>query len=168
MATISETTTKVQDTLSESAAKVQGTVKEYAAKADLSKVQDTVKEYAAKVDASKVQDTVKELAAKVDASKAQDTVFEYLQKAEDAVVSGVKTASEKAEGYVPEIKVPADVPTGDEVVENSFGFFQRLLDNQHAFAKALLTAANPVRSKIVRPVVAAPKTTKATTSKKAA
>lgn len=88
-------------------------------------------------------------------SKAQDTVFEYLGKAEEYVVSGVKTASERAEGYVPEVEVPAEVPTADVVVEKGFGLAQRLLDNQHQFAKALLDAAKPVRAKVSRKGVAA-------------
>lgn len=163
MATISETTTKVQGSVKESATKVQDSVKESA-----TKVQGTVKEYAAKADLSKVQDSVKDLAAKADVSKAQDTVFEYLNKAEDFVVSGVRTAAEKTEGYVPEVTVPAEVPTGEAVVEHGFGFFQRLLDNQHDFAKALLQASAPVRSKVQRPVTAPAPKAKATKAAKAA
>jgi len=155
-----EILTKAQETVKGYAdkvdvAKVQETVKGYADKVDVAKVQETVKGYADKVDVAKVQDTVKGYADSVDLAKVQDLVLEYLTKAEMFLVDGVRTAAEKTEGYVPEVTVSADVPTADQVVDGGFGFAQRLLDNQKDFAKSLLDASAPVRSKVKRPVVAA-------------
>jgi chaperonin GroEL (HSP60 family) len=147
-------------------AKVQETVKGYADKVDVAKVQETVKGYADKVDVAKVQETVKGYADTVDLGKVQDTVLDYLAKAEGYVVDGVRTVAEKVEGYVPEVSVPAEVPTADQVVEGGFTFAQRVLDNQKDFAKNLLDASAPVRNKARRPV--APVTaTKAAKSKAA-
>jgi hypothetical protein len=166
-----EILTKAQETVKGYAdkvdvAKVQDTVKGYADKVDVAKVQETVKGYADKVDVAKVQETVKGYADGVDLAKLQDLVLEYLASAETFVVDGVRTVSEKVEGYVPEVNVPAEVPTADKVVEGGFTFAQRLLDNQKDFAKNLLDATAPVRSKAKRP--AAPVTaTKAAKSKAA-
>jgi hypothetical protein len=67
---------------------------------------------------------------------------------------------------LPEIKIPGlgdTVPTAQELVDARFAFGQKVLDNQKAFAEAVLKAAKPVRTKFVTTQAAkpAPKVTKA-------
>ena len=54
------------------------------------------------------------------------------------------------------------MPTAQELVDARFAFGQKVLDNQKAFAEALLKATKPVRTKFVATPAAksAPKVTK--------
>jgi hypothetical protein len=96
-------------------------------------------------------------------TELQDQVLDVVARLQEPVVNGVATLSTKVEGRLPEIKVPGlgeTVPTADEVVDASFGFGQKLLDNQKQFAEAVLKAAKPVRAKFVSDAKPAPKVTK--------
>jgi hypothetical protein len=95
---------------------------------------------------------------------AQDQVLDAIEKIQEPAVDAVRTVFETVEGALPENlpTVPfADyVPDPKELVELTFAFAQKVLDNQHDFAKAILEA--------VSPVVPAPKTAKPASAKKAA
>ena len=85
-------------------------------------------------------------------TELQDQVLDVVARLQEPVVNGVATLSTKVEARLPEIKIPGlgdTVPTADEVVDASFGFGQKLLDNQKQFADAVLKAAKPVRKKFV-------------------
>ena len=96
-------------------------------------------------------------------TELQDQVLDVVARLQEPVVTGVATVADKVEGRLPEIKIPGlgdTVPTADEVVDASFGFGQKLLDNQKQFADAVLKAAKPVRAKFVSDAKPAPKVTK--------
>ena len=96
-------------------------------------------------------------------TELQDQVLDIVARIQEPVVNGVATLATTVEGRLPEIKVPGlgeTVPTADEVVDASFGFRQKMLDNQKQFAEALLTAAKPVRVKFVGDTKPAPKVSK--------
>jgi hypothetical protein len=85
-------------------------------------------------------------------TEIQDQVLDFVARIQEPVVNGVATVATKVEGRLPEIKVPGlgeTVPTADEVVDASFAFGQKLLDNQKQFADAVLKAAKPVRKHFV-------------------
>ena len=88
-------------------------------------------------------------------TELQDQVLDAVARLQEPVVNGVATLSTKVEGRLPEITIPGlgdTVPTADEVVDASFGFGQKLLDNQKQFAEAVLKAAKPVRKHFVSDV----------------
>ncbi len=95
---------------------------------------------------------------------AQDQVLDAIEKIQEPAVEAVRTVFETVEGVLPESRpnVPfaGYVPDPKELVELSFAFAQKVLDNQHDFAKAILKA--------VTPVLPTPKATKPTSAKKAA
>jgi hypothetical protein len=98
-------------------------------------------------------------------TEIQDQVLDLVARIQEPVVNGIATAATRVEARLPEIKVPGlgdTVPTADEVVDASFTFGQEVLDNQKAFADAVLKAAKPVRKKFVNPdgKVTTPKVTK--------
>lgn len=85
-------------------------------------------------------------------TEIQDQVLDLVARIQEPVVNGVATVATKVEGRLPEIKVPGlgeTVPTAAEVVDASFTFGQKLLDNQKQFADAVLKAAKPVRKHFV-------------------
>jgi hypothetical protein len=98
---------------------------------------------------------------------AQDQVLDAIEKIQEPAVDAVRTVFETVEGALPENRptVPTlpfaeYVPDPKELVELTFAFAQKVLDNQHDFAKAILEA--------VTPVVPAPKAAKPASAKKAA
>ena len=80
---------------------------------------------------------------------AQDQVLEVIEKIQEPVVGAVRTVAEKVEGVLPEDRPSAPfadaLPEPKAVVEFYFSFRQKLLDNQHDFAKAILGAVAPVQ-----------------------
>ena len=80
----------------------------------------------------------------------QDQILEAVEKIQGPVVDAVRTVAEKVEGILPEDRpnVPfADsLPEPKELVEFYFDFSQKLLDNQHEFAKAILDAVSPLEA----------------------
>ena len=96
-------------------------------------------------------------------TELQDQVLDVVARIQEPVVNGVSTLASTVEGRLPEIKIPGlgdTVPTADEVIDASFGFGQKLLDNQKQFADAVLKAAKPVRKHFVSDVKPAPKVSK--------
>jgi len=98
-------------------------------------------------------------------TEIQDQVLDLVARIQEPVVNGLQTVSRKAADRLPEIKVPGlgeTVPTVQELVDAQFTFRKKVLDNQKAFATAVLKATKPVRSKFVPADAAtpAPKVTK--------
>ncbi|MEL7209357.1 MAG: hypothetical protein AAGK32_14170 [Actinomycetota bacterium] len=98
-------------------------------------------------------------------SEIQDKVIELLTRVQEPVLDGLRTVVDKVEGRVPELAVPEQVPTADELVDNGFGFAKDVLDNQKKFAGQVLKATAPVRDKFRES--AAPAAKKASTKKAA-
>ena len=74
----------------------------------------------------------------------QDQILDAVDMIQGPVVDAVRTVAETVEGVLPEDRpnVPfADsLPEPKELVELYFGFSQKLLDQQHEFATAILDA----------------------------
>ena len=95
----------------------------------------------------------------------QDQILEAVEKIQEPVVDAVRTVVETVEGVLPEDRPSVPfvdaLPEPKELVEIYFSFAQKVLDNQHEFAKALVGAVSPLQP-------AAAKTTKPSAAKKAA
>jgi uncharacterized protein Yka (UPF0111/DUF47 family) len=82
-------------------------------------------------------------------SNAQDQILEAIEKIQEPIVDAVRTVAETVEGILPDDRpsVPfADVlPEPKEAVEFYFDFVQKVLDNQHEFAKAIVDAVSPLK-----------------------
>jgi hypothetical protein len=96
---------------------------------------------------------------------AQDQVLDAIEKIQEPAVDAIRTVFETVEGALPDnrptVPFAEYVPDAKELVELGFAFAQKVLDNQHDFAKAILEAVSPV-------LPAAPKATKPASAKKAA
>jgi|SRR5581483_1579790 len=93
---------------------------------------------------------------------AQDQVLDVLKKVQEPTVEAVRTVVEKIDEYLPAdrpaVPFAENLPQPAELVELSFSFAQKLLDNQHEFAKSLVDAFAPL-------VPEAPKAKKAPVAK---
>ncbi|MCC5951842.1 MAG: hypothetical protein JJU45_07060 [Acidimicrobiia bacterium] len=100
----------------------------------------------------------------------QTKVLDTVGQVHDPVVDAVRTAAERAESVVPEVTVPfADrLPTAEAIIANQFDFLTKVIEQQRAFAEALLAAVKPVSDKVVLAEAEAPKSTAKSTAKKAA
>ena len=78
----------------------------------------------------------------------QDQVLDAVTAIQDPIVEAVTQWAETVGGLLPENRptVPfADqLPTLTDVVELSYGFAERLLQNQHEFATSLVDAVSPL------------------------
>ncbi|HEY2813593.1 MAG TPA: hypothetical protein VGJ03_09035 [Acidimicrobiales bacterium] len=96
---------------------------------------------------------------------AQDQILDAIEKVQEPTVDAITSVVEAVEGVLPDDRptVPfADqLPDPKELVELSFAFAQKVLDNQHEFVKAIVAAVSPL-------LPAAPKVTKPAPAKKAA
>ena len=83
--------------------------------------------------------------------KIQDQVMEFTGKVQEPVIDGLRNLTSKIEGRVPEVNLPFSdkLPTASELIDNQFGFAQRVLDSTKKFATDVVEAGTP-----------APKTTK--------
>jgi hypothetical protein len=100
-------------------------------------------------------------------NEVQDQVIELVSRVQEPVVTGLGTAAKKVEDVLPEVNVPwvgDTLPTATQLVDASFRFRQRMLDNQKDFAKAVLAATLPVRRKFVG-TATAPKAVKTAATK---
>ena len=94
----------------------------------------------------------------------QDQVLDILQKLENPTVDAVKAVVERIEETLPEDR-PAlpfadQLPDPVELVDAAYGFAQKLLENQHDFAKQLVEAIATLRPATAEPAPRA-KTVKA-------
>jgi hypothetical protein len=86
-------------------------------------------------------------------------ILETVKQLEDQAISALESVQEPVLGYVSKAVgqvdsfLPADRPTlplvdqlpdVTAVIDNAFGFAQRVLKNQHTFAKALAEAVAPL------------------------
>ena len=85
-------------------------------------------------------------------NEIEDQVIDLVSRVQEPIVGAVRTAAVKVEDRLPEINVPwvgDTLPTATQLVDAQFRFRQNLLDNQKAFAKAVMAATLPVRRKFV-------------------
>jgi hypothetical protein len=89
----------------------------------------------------------------------QSKVLEALDTVQAPVVDIVKQAAERIDDVLPENRpeLPAQVPAPAELIDLSFSFAQKLLDDQRDFVKALFDAVSPLVPSHAKPVKAAPK-----------
>jgi hypothetical protein len=90
----------------------------------------------------------------------QDQVLDAIKTGQDAVLSAVKTVSENTAPLT--YKLPAapfadQLPDGVEAVNAGFGFAEKLLANQKAFAAKLIEAYSPAKSATKSPAISAAK-----------
>lgn len=100
-------------------------------------------------------------------NEIESKAVELVEKVQEPVVEYVRSASEWAEGRLPEVvKVPSldKVGSAEEYVAFVFEVVDTAVKNQKAFAKDLLAATAGVRAKFVdadaKPVTAVKSTTK--------
>ncbi len=92
----------------------------------------------------------------------QGQVLEALTNVQGPIVELVTKAVETVDGVVPEgFELPyvAELPQPADLVELGFGFAEKLLANQHEFAKAIVKAVSPLlpeAPKVAKPKVAKP------------
>ena len=95
----------------------------------------------------------------------QGQVLEGLTTVQAPVVDAVAKAVEAIEGVLPEARpelpFAAQLPQPAELVELGFTFAQKLLDNQHKFAKDLVKAIQPLVPSKPAAAAAKPKVAKA-------
>jgi hypothetical protein len=75
------------------------------------------------------------------------TITELAQPVQDLSVGAVNLVAETVASYVPEVQLPAAVPTVREIVEAGFDLATQLLAAQRTFAVQVLDAIAPVTSK---------------------
>jgi len=82
-------------------------------------------------------------------TNTQDQILDAVEKIQEPVVDAVRTVVEAVDGVLPDDRPSAPyvdaLPEPKELVEAYFGFAQKVLDNQHEFAKAILDAVSPLR-----------------------
>jgi hypothetical protein len=80
-------------------------------------------------------------------AEAQERFLGAIREAQDTVVGAVRTWAEvmqKAAGALPTLPVGEDLPPLSKVVDDAYGFAERLLQAQREFTKGLLEAWTPV------------------------
>ena len=93
----------------------------------------------------------------------QDQILDAITAAQDPIVEAVTQWAETASGFLPEdrptLPFADQLPTLTEVVEFSYGFAERLLQNQHELASSLVEAVSPlfpvVKAAPAKPKIAA-------------
>ena len=85
-------------------------------------------------------------------AKLEDQVVETLESIQDPVVDLAANVAGAVEARLPEVDaptLPADAPTAREMVDTSFDFARRVLDNQQRFVEAILDATQPLADRVV-------------------
>jgi hypothetical protein len=81
-------------------------------------------------------------------TSVQGQVLEGLATVQAPVVDAVKQAAETIDGLLPADRptpsFATQLPQPADLVELGFGFAQKVLDNQHDFAKAIVKAVSPL------------------------
>jgi hypothetical protein len=75
------------------------------------------------------------------------TITELAQPVQDATIGAVNLVAETVASYIPEIQLPAAVPTLRELVGAGFDLVAQLAAAQRTFAEQVLDAIAPVTSK---------------------
>ena len=93
----------------------------------------------------------------------QDQILDTITAVQDPIVEAVTQWAETASGFLPEdrptLPFADQLPTLTDAVELSYGFAERLVQNQHEFASSLVEAFGPlfpaVKAAPAKPKVAA-------------
>ena len=75
------------------------------------------------------------------------TITELTEPVQDATVAIVGAVSETVANYLPDVQLPAQVPTVREAVEAGFDLWTHIAAAQRTFAGRLLDAIAPITSK---------------------
>lgn len=102
----------------------------------------------------------------------QEELFELIDRVEEPVVRFVGDIAESLVDYTPERPswpFLAQLPTLTELIDNQASFYEKLIEQQAAFAHHLVKAAHPVLGKLeAKPAPARKSTRKAPAAAKAA
>jgi len=85
-------------------------------------------------------------------ARAQDAVLSAVEQAQDAVVSAVETVTGLVGGFIPELPTrsfAAYIPAPREIADQTFSFATKLIDAQREYTASLLTALEPVTTKVL-------------------
>jgi len=85
-------------------------------------------------------------------AKLEDQVVETLESIQEPVVDLASNMADVVEERLPEVDaptLPADAPTARELVDTSFDFARRVLDNQQRFVESILDATQPLADRVV-------------------
>jgi hypothetical protein len=80
-------------------------------------------------------------------TEIEDRVVDTVRTLQQPVVEYVRKGVERAEGRLPKLSYPENLPRPGEVVETQFNFAKALLDSQRDFVNELVDAVSP----LVRP-----------------
>jgi hypothetical protein len=77
---------------------------------------------------------------------AQEQILATIKQGQELALTGVQLWASSLAPFVKAGQTPitADLPTPDELVSNSFGFAEKLLASQKAFAQKVVAASAPV------------------------
>ncbi|MCB1005179.1 MAG: hypothetical protein KDB35_13430 [Acidimicrobiales bacterium] len=102
-------------------------------------------------------------------NEIESKALEAVEKVQEPIVEGVRSAAEWAEARLPEVKVPSldRIGTADEYVAFAFEVVDAVVKNQKAFVGDLLTATAGVRAKFVDADAKPVRPVKSTTKKAA-
>ena len=85
-------------------------------------------------------------------SQAGDRVLSLIGDAQGAVVKSVSTVSEFVGSVIPDLPtlpLTDAIPAPRELVDESFGFAERVLKQQKTYASDLVKAVEPISTKII-------------------
>lgn len=85
-------------------------------------------------------------------AKAQDALIDAVTQVQDVVVSAVGTVSDFVGGFIPELptkRVSTYVPSPKEIVDQTFSFATRVLEQQKDYTANLLSALEPLTGKVI-------------------
>ncbi len=91
-------------------------------------------------------------------AKLEDQVVETLESIQEPVVDLAANVAEAVEERLPEVDaptLPADAPTAREMVDTSFDFVRRVLDNQQQFVESIIDATQPLADRVATEAPAA-------------
>ena len=85
-------------------------------------------------------------------TEIEERVVDTVRQLQQPVVSYVRKGVERAEGRLPKLTYPENLPRPAEIVESQVTFAKALLDSQRDFVNDLVDAVSP----LVRPEAEAP------------
>src|SRR6266496_3986670 len=77
-------------------------------------------------------------------TEIEDKFVEALRDIQRPVLDYVRKGVERAEGRVPRLSYPANLPKPTEIVDSQVGFAKALFDTQRDFARGLVDAVSPL------------------------
>ena len=110
----------------------------------------------------------------------EDRFVEAIRDIQRPVLDYVRKGVDRAEGRIPRLSYPANLPKPNEIVDSQVGFAKALIDAQRDFARELVDAVAPLveseesdaptsagSASAAKPTAKKPSTSKTATKKKA-